>query len=107
MEPDESTIGVESMVAARNKEPYVVLTWGERRAQLTPYEASQHALAILEAAVNAEQDAFLTDFMLTKVGTDEVRAAMMIKEFREWRQETGAARSRSDARQEKESEDAR
>lgn len=50
---------VESMVASTTKNPMVVFEWGSNRGELTPVEARQYALQILQAAEGGVQDASL------------------------------------------------
>lgn len=78
-------IEIESMVASRNKEPFVVLTWGANAGQLTPTEARHHARRVLEAAEAADQDAFLVHFLTDQVGLDDSHAFVTLSEFRSWR----------------------
>jgi hypothetical protein len=56
-----SRIEIGSVVAASDGELFVVIEWGERRAQLTPDEAVQHAWRVLEVAAGAITDEFLFD----------------------------------------------
>ncbi len=64
-------IDVSSIVSGRTLEPFVTITWGEYRAQLTPEEARQHALIILECAEAAETDAFVFNWLTRDVvGTE-------------------------------------
>jgi hypothetical protein len=53
------TIRFESGVSVFDGTPFVVLRWGQETGQLTPAEAREHALAVLEAAAAAEHDALV------------------------------------------------
>jgi len=81
-------IHIESGIAGaleRRGQPFVHLTWGEMKAQLTPAEARAHALHILECAEAAESDALLWRWLDETTGvTDEQKAAVLIR-FRELR----------------------
>lgn len=78
-------IRIESMVASRDQQPYVVVKWGEEAGQLTPSEARAHALKVLEAAEAAETDAFLVSFLLHRLEVDLGRALHILQDFRGYR----------------------
>jgi hypothetical protein len=91
-----STIHVSSGFGVTTREPYVQIVWKGEVAQLTPAEARQHALSILEVAEAAEQDAFLFTYAHESVAahleTSEQRdrvAGQLLMEFREWRKKHG------------------
>lgn len=55
---------------------------------MSPDEARQLALSILQSAEAAEQDAFMMHFLSENIGVD--KAAVVLTEFRKWRhQEEG------------------
>lgn len=83
---DRNTIRVESMVAFRDKQPYVKLRWGDLTAQLTPNEARAHAMIILEAADAAVNDAFLIYFFEQKLHQESATAAAILSEYRAYRE---------------------
>lgn len=76
-----------SLVSASTGEPKIEIRWGDMLAHLTPAEARQHALAVLETAEAAESDAFISSFMQKTVGLNPSEAGMMLVEFRNWRAE--------------------
>jgi hypothetical protein len=80
-------IEIESIVAARNGRPYVVLKWKENRAQLSPYEARQHAYAILGAADAAESDGFVVSWLTAKMDIKPEHAVAVLQDFRKYREE--------------------
>lgn len=82
---EATTIEVESMVASRSREPFVVLKWGAESGQLTPAQARDHARRILEAAEAADQDAFLVWWLTERVGATGEHAGGLLVEFRAWR----------------------
>jgi hypothetical protein len=57
-------------------------------AQLSPQECRDHALAILEAAEAAEQDAFLVDFGRTEMKMSLEEAGAILLAFRAYREKT-------------------
>ena len=93
-QPD--VIHIESLVAFRNRQPYVVLTWGEKRAQLTVDEARAHALRVLEVAEGAEGDSFLVNWLEQKVGAEPAASAEMLKDLRRYREERAAHGGKAD-----------
>jgi hypothetical protein len=71
-------------------EPFVQLFLDEEPiSQFTVEEARNFALVFLESAEAAEQDAFMRDFILKRVGGTEVVAAGLIQDFRKWREARG------------------
>lgn len=67
-------------------EPFVQILLGERViGQMDPSEARDHARAVTESAEAAEQDAFMLDFLQTKIGLDLPRAFSVLMEYREYR----------------------
>lgn len=88
-----TTIHIDSMVSLFSGQPYVVLRWGAERGQLDPGVAREHALAVLEAAAAAENDA-LVFAELTKgvgVGQEEAAAVLLSLRTRRKAQEAGPA----------------
>lgn len=78
-------IEIGSMVAFRNRQPYVTLKWGSESGQFTPAEARGHAAEILEASQAAVADAFLWAFLVEKIGADDATAAAAMEAFRGYR----------------------
>ncbi len=56
-------------------------------AQMDPEQARDHARAITEAAESAEQDAFIFDWVLNKIGCGPAQASGLLQEFRQYRRE--------------------
>jgi hypothetical protein len=74
-------------------EPFVQLLRGtEVICQMSPEQARDHGHATIEAAEAAEQDAFMVNFMQTKVGLDLERAMMVLVDFRRYRVERSGKR---------------
>lgn len=78
-------ISIESLVSGRDGQPYVQLSWGRERGQLTPAEAMAHATEVIGAAQAAITDAFLFTFLKERVGTDDGHAAAVLRDFRGYR----------------------
>jgi hypothetical protein len=53
---------------------------------MTPYEARQHAYAILEAADAADSDHFIFTFLIEKIKVGPEQAAPVLQEFRTHRE---------------------
>lgn len=69
-------------------EPFVqLLRGGKVIGQMSPEQARDHAHAILEAAEAAEQDAFIYDWVLNKVGGGPAQAGGLLVDFRKYRAE--------------------
>lgn len=83
--PPSGMIAVETMVAYRDRQPYVVLKWGAESCQMSPADATEHAVSIIGAAQAAVTDAFLLAFLAEKLGLDEKMAAATMSEFRGYR----------------------
>lgn len=83
---------VESLVSSTTLEPVVQLRIlfdngdGQTTVQMSPEDARQIAQHILEAAEGAIVDAFLNDWCKTMLGGNEAHAAMIMKDFREFRE---------------------
>lgn len=80
-----SVMAVESMVASKTKKPVVVFTWGKYRGELSPIEARQYCLQILEACEGAVQDAALYDAVTGDMKMDEKSAFVLITAVRDHR----------------------
>lgn len=85
--PEDHVLWHQSGVAPTG-EPFVQLLQDDKIiAQMSPEMARDHARAITEAAESAEQDAFIMDFMVRKVGLDIQRAGQVLIDFRNYRAE--------------------
>lgn len=72
----------------RKGEPFVQLLRGtEIICQMDTQQARDHAQAILESAEAAEQDAFIFDWVINKVGSGKEQAAGLLVDFRKYRAE--------------------
>lgn len=80
-----SQLVVSSLYGRETRQPIVQLTHGEWMMQVTPEEARRIARMLMESAEAAEQDGFLVEFMMKKVGVEEVKAVLVLHEYRQWR----------------------
>lgn len=80
------TLSLSTGVSKEGK-PFVhMFVDGERVAQVSPAEAREHALHLIEAAEAAEQDAFMLDYARRRIGADDNAAAGLLVDFRNWRE---------------------
>jgi hypothetical protein len=86
-EPLDHTIWIETMVASRTGDPFVVIRWHDHSGELTPHEARLYAFQLFAAAAAAECDAFLVDFVCSRIGMEKESAVRMLQEFRRYRDE--------------------
>lgn len=73
----------------KHRQPFVNVTVGAKdfHVQMSPAEARDLALNLLESAEAAEQDAFLFEWAQKEVGVDDAGAATLLAEFRKWRED--------------------
>src|SRR5262245_52956936 len=98
-ERKEKTLWHQSGVSPSG-EPFIQLLLDtEIIAQLSPEQARDHARAITEAAEAAEQDAFIMDFAVAKIGMPFDEAGKILIALREYRAEqTGKSQGPRDKR---------
>jgi hypothetical protein len=80
------SIGVSSLVGLMTKEALVQVQIGAEKVQLSPSEARDVALNLLECAAASVADLFFVEFAMQKIGTDMNGAAHLLQSFRMWRQ---------------------
>jgi hypothetical protein len=88
--PDESTstpsgvevFYVESLVKSKDKKPAVGFRWGDLSCQLTPEEAREHALGIIEAAIAAELDSAVVEWAMDRLGQPPENAGKLLHHIR-------------------------
>ena len=87
--PKEHVLWHQSGVNASG-EPFVQLIQNDHIiGQMTPWQARDHAQAILEAAEAAEQDAFMFHFGTHQISDGDPQAGMrLVMALREYRQKT-------------------
>ena len=85
-DPDPSgVIEIASGVSAFTGAGFVTLRWASESAQMTPDEARQHALRILECAEAAESDAAVFAFFRARLEVEPAVAGHMVADLREYR----------------------
>lgn len=83
----EKTLWVRSMFGYKSQAPMVVITMpGGESIQLDLAAARHHAMLVLEAAEAATGDGFLVGFLADKIGVDQERAALVLDDFRKYRE---------------------
>ena len=79
-------ITVSSLYGAATRQPLVQVQWADLKPfTLTVEEARDLAANLLENAEAAEQDAFMVEFGINKLG-GEREGALLLAEFRKWRE---------------------
>jgi hypothetical protein len=96
MHDDDKRINVESMVSARNKQPYVVLEINKERAQMTIPKAREIAYWLLRATSTAEADAFLVGFMDKEIGIGLPEQGNLLARFRNFQTENAIEQAKED-----------
>jgi hypothetical protein len=79
-------IDVNSIVSAATGQPFVQFSASQLQWQMTPSEARAWAQVIVEAAEAADQDAFLMDWLVTRIEVERGHAAQILLEYREFRE---------------------
>lgn len=79
-----------SIYGFESREPMIRFKWGSEEGSLSVTEARAHAIAVLETVEAAIGDAFFFEFA-AKIdpGNAEQAGAVLMQEFRNWRQERG------------------
>jgi hypothetical protein len=85
-EEEKGGIDVNSIVSASTGQPWVQFSATQQQWQMTPDEARTWAQVIVEAAEAADQDAFLMDWLVTKLDVERGQAAQILVEYREFRE---------------------
>lgn len=76
---------VNVLFGAKSRRGFVQLHYEDWTLQVETEAARKIAHDIVEAAEAADQDAFLVDFMMQRVGVTGSQAGQLLQEFREWR----------------------
>lgn len=79
---------VSSIYGHNTQQPLVNLTYGAKdfHVQMLPEDAIDLAHNLLAAAEASLTDAYLVGFFRGRVGADQQTIAIMLMEFREWRE---------------------
>jgi hypothetical protein len=74
-----------NIVSQRTGQGMLDVSWGGYQAQLETVKAREIAWMLLEGAAVAESEAAVLRFMKQRVGLDDMRAAQMLHDFRDYR----------------------
>jgi len=76
---------VTTLVSARTGKGMIQFEMGETRIQMSVEEAKQHAMVVIQAAMCAETDALLAQFLIEKVGLNTKQWQAAMHDFRSMR----------------------
>jgi hypothetical protein len=93
----ESDILMTSQVNSRDGSPAVLFRWGEQNLLMDSATAKRHAMAVLETAMGADTDAFLFYWLKHFIGAEPEKAAMVLQDFRRWREEESRRQAAGEA----------
>jgi hypothetical protein len=82
-------ISIEGIVAARDRQPYVIVYFNGQRAQLSIADAKNVALDLLQMASRTEADAMILKFF-DRAEFPAGAAAAIMRDFRDFRLELDA-----------------
>jgi hypothetical protein len=82
---------IANIVSQRTGEGKLDVTWGDVPMQLDPVKAREIAWMLLEGASIAESEAAVVRFLKDRVGIDAERAAMVLQDFRRYREQAPAS----------------
>jgi hypothetical protein len=86
MSKKDKTFWVTSLYGGKTREPRVNFAMpGGEYVQMSPEEARDLALNLLQCADAAESDGFVFEFIKDKVGAPDEISARILGEFREYR----------------------
>lgn len=83
---ETEVINVSSGYGANTKEPYVQILWGNKQLQMSPENARDLAMNLLQAAEAAYSDAYIFEFAKGFLKGGHELTAVMLGEFRKWRE---------------------
>jgi hypothetical protein len=83
--PKGGMLQVKSIVSAKDRQPYVCLTFGSQYIQMPAEDARQHAFQVMGAAAAAETDAFLF-FYFQNLDFTESEVSDALVQFRRFRE---------------------
>lgn len=85
---ERSMVHVASAYGARTRESFVTLRVKEEFVNLTPAEAREIALNLIQATEAAMGDALIMRFAERNLGADDMQAAQLLVMFRKLREDT-------------------
>jgi hypothetical protein len=86
MTNDEKGLQVRALYGWRTREPLVEIELLGQKAQMSIFEAREHAQAVLECAEAAETDGFIWEFF-SRMSLTEAQIATLLQDFRAYREE--------------------
>lgn len=86
LRPKTERVEAVAIFGRKTKQPYVELHLGDIGVtQWSPAEARHHAMAVLEVAEAAEQDAFIYEWFAGRYSLDERHVSILLQEYRAFR----------------------
>jgi hypothetical protein len=85
---EEIIINVASTFGAKTHQPLVKLSIGEHPILMPSAKAQEIGMKIIHGAEAANMDAFFFQYLLGKVGMPEPEVARIIRDYRQFREET-------------------
>lgn len=85
--PEENIFHTSAMYGMEQRAPLVQVLIGATTMQVTPDDARAMGEQLIATAFAAEADAFLLDWLTSKVGQPVEVAAQILGDFRDWRVE--------------------
>lgn len=83
--PKIQSFSVTSGYGQNTRRPFVEFR-GPSESTMSPKEARDLAMNLIQAAEAAESDGFLVEFVLEQIGGEMEQAAGLLQMFREWRE---------------------
>lgn len=81
----DETIWVENISASTTMEPFVVIHWDDRRAQMTPEQAVLHAMTIIDVAQASVSESLLLRFLEERLALEMPTVVRILADFRKYR----------------------
>jgi len=86
IQPSVSVMMVRSLISHRNHKPRIDIQLGEIHTQMNTDSALDVATNIIKCAMGSYADGFIFNFVTEKLGLEPEAGAMVIQEFREYRE---------------------
>ena len=84
--PSRGVVMVRSLISHRNQKPRIDIQVGEIHTQMDTDSALDVAKNIIECAMGSYADGFIFNFVTDKLGLDPTGGAIVIQEFRDYRE---------------------
>jgi hypothetical protein len=85
---EEVVVSVASTFGKRTKQPLVKLSIGEHPILMPSAKAQEIGMKMIHGAEAANMDAFFFQYLIGKVGVPEQEVARIIRDYRQFREET-------------------